>query len=177
LAFSQRAVRVTGGVTELRSTNDVKSSGAGWLGGLQIQPREGWPYLGLEFGNLPMPNASRDLGIVRLATTSIVAVPRRGERALSVQLLLSGGAQWSHFPAQDELPLDAYPDPGSSRVWDAERLTGWSPYASAGVGLEFGVSASMRLSLYGAVSGAFDDGSGHFYPALGVAMEGVVPEW
>jgi len=168
------SVRITAGAAELRAP-DFRSSGAGWLAGIELEPHRAWPFFGISFGDLPMPKASRPLGLMRFGATYLVSPPGDG-----LQFLISGGAQWARFPGgaqwarfpgQDELPLA----PGG--VLDAHRLSGVSPYLGAGVGLEVRVGRSSRLSMNVGISDAFIDGSSYWYPSAGVSLLGDVAEW
>lgn len=170
-AESQGAVRVTGGLVELRAPHDVRSDGVGWLGSLEIRPGKNWPYFGMGFGNLPMKHASDKQGLLRIGATWIVSIIGGDQKPAALQLNLSGGVQRASFPFQDELPLA----PGGSGSTEAS--TQISPYLGAGLGLEFGLGASTRLGLSGGASGALVDGSTYVYPTLGLALVLVVPSW
>lgn len=159
------SVRITAGAAELRAP-EFRSSGAGWLAGIELQPHRAWPFFGFTFGNLPMPNASRPLGLMRFGATYIVSPVKAG-----LEFLLTGGAQWTRFPGQDELPL------ASGGFFDTHRLRGTSPYVGAGVGLEVRVGRSSRLSLNVGISDAFIDGSSYWYPSVGVSLLGDVDSW
>jgi hypothetical protein len=173
LATADGAVRVTGGAAKLRASHDVRSD-LGWIGGIELQAREGWPFLGMTFGNIAMPNASKPLGMMRFGATFVLPIPGVSAGPVGLQVLVSGGGQWTRFPNQDELPLA--PAPGGGSVATYPSSEGWSPYGGVGLGLNVGVGESTHLSLEGNVTASYLDGLTEFYPAANLAITWTVPE-
>lgn len=169
MAAAVGAVRVTGGVAKLRAADDVRSD-VGWLGSIELQPRGGWPFLGVAFGGLPISNASKPLDMIRFGAAFVLPIPGAKAGPLRAQLLVSGGGQWTRLPVQDELPV------GLSAAVIIPNSEGWSPYGGVGLGVGGQVGGSTQLSLEAGAAATHLDGSTQVYPTAGLALTITVPE-